>query len=232
MSIKNYGVIKGKVVSSTPGNDSFTHYQIIMENPNTSTHYQVDVNVRSKDQSEVLFYVNYSFQNEITNELTEIDFGYKPIESKANSLALDYIRGNLFSVSDMQPLGMEYPIKNDLNMKLDESIKKAQSTPDAVVYAFGQYFKDRGNRAKIDSESGLPSEGIHDVHMNQGNFPPHGENGIYQDGALLINYPSENLWVVYFLAFQTQSFQTDDNGEPIGPSWEEKHGGEVFENVD
>ncbi|HWJ25509.1 MAG TPA: DUF2278 family protein, partial [Flavisolibacter sp.] len=61
-----------------------------------------------------------------------------------------------------------------------------------------------------------PRNGIHDIHMNQGD---HGQNshanGIWQDGALFIDYPDENRWIAMFLRFQSQSTKTDKNGNPL-----------------
>jgi hypothetical protein len=36
------------------------------------------------------------------------------------------------------------------------------------------------------------------------------DNGVWQDGALLIQFPSEGRWVGIFLAFQSQAWHTDD----------------------
>jgi uncharacterized protein YukJ len=44
-----------------------------------------------------------------------------------------------------------------------------------------------------------------------------GDNGIWQDGALFINLPAENpqeRWVALFIAFQTQSWDTNNDGNP------------------
>jgi hypothetical protein len=47
--------------------------------------------------------------------------------------------------------------------------------------------------------------------MNQGSVGrSQRDNGVYQDGALLLHFPSRNQWVGIFLAFQSQSFHTDD----------------------
>ena len=53
--------------------------------------------------------------------------------------------------------------------------------------------------------------------MNQGsagNFQK--DNGVWQDGGLLIHYPNREQWVGVFLTFQSQSFHTDDkNGDRL-----------------
>jgi len=87
---------------------------------------------------------------------------------------------------------------------------RALADPQARVYAFGE---------RWGPESGLPDKvfgfqpgnGIHDIHMNQGNGGQFaGDNGVWQDGALLIHFPAQSQWVGFFLAFQSQGWHTDD----------------------
>jgi len=223
MPIAPYGVLKCRPSQCTPGTDSFTHVQIIAEDPGTQTSYQIDVNVRSKDQSEVLYHHSDPFQHEMLDRLvSSTSFGINPLDAAPGALGLDYLRGNLFDVADMRPLGMEAPASDDLNLHLTQAVSEAQAAPDAIIYAFGQYFEDPPSRAR----PGKPAKGIHDIHMNQGNFGRfEGDNGTYRDGGLLIHFPSQNRWVAFFLAFQVQSFQTDDRGYPIGGAWVALHGG-------
>jgi uncharacterized protein YukJ len=77
---------------------------------------------------------------------------------------------------------------------------------DGVLYAFGGAYADRG---KVD--------GIHDIHMNQGNPVNNhgGDNGVWQDGALFIHLPSKGTWTAVFIAFQTESWNTDTSGNPV-----------------
>lgn len=43
------------------------------------------------------------------------------------------------------------------------------------------------------------------------------DNGVRQDGALILRFPAEDRWVAIFLAFQSQAFHTDDlTGDPLG----------------
>jgi hypothetical protein len=56
-----------------------------------------------------------------------------------------------------------------------------------------------------------PGNGVHDVHMNQGNSPRFRvDDGVWQDGGLLLHLPGESRWVAIFLAFQSQAWHTDD----------------------
>jgi hypothetical protein len=64
-----------------------------------------------------------------------------------------------------------------------------------------------------------PGNGVHDIHMNQGNSPQfRQDDGVWQDGGLLLAFPAPRLaereaqgqWVAIFLAFQSQAWHTDD----------------------
>ena len=47
--------------------------------------------------------------------------------------------------------------------------------------------------------------------MNQGNVAPFlGDDGVWQDGGMLLHFPSSQQWVGVFLAFQSQAWHTDD----------------------
>src|SRR5436305_13945510 len=48
--------------------------------------------------------------------------------------------------------------------------------------------------------------------MNQGKEKGHQQdNGVWQDGGLFLHFADENRWLAFFLAFQSQSFHTDDS---------------------
>ena len=56
-----------------------------------------------------------------------------------------------------------------------------------------------------------PGNGVHDIHMNQGNSGRfRDDDGVWQDGGLLFQFPGEDRWVAIFLAFQSQAWHTDD----------------------
>jgi uncharacterized protein YukJ len=42
-----------------------------------------------------------------------------------------------------------------------------------------------------------------------------GDNGVYQDGAIFVEYPGDK-WRAFFFAFQSQTFDTDNKGNPHG----------------
>ena len=41
------------------------------------------------------------------------------------------------------------------------------------------------------------------------------ENGIWHDGAIFAYFPGQDKWWTLLLAFQSQSFNTDDRGNPL-----------------
>jgi uncharacterized protein YukJ len=99
-----------------------------------------------------------------------------------------------------------------MHSMIDTLIQKAIQQS-ATIYAFGQSFSGAGVNPFFHFQ---PDQGCHDIHMNQGN--PEGRhgnsNGTFQDGALFVQF-SDGTWGAVFIAFQSQSFDTDDNGNPV-----------------
>ena len=68
----------------------------------------------------------------------------------------------------MRPLPFSLPgFDNDLNEKLDRVMQRAVADENALVYAFGERWgPEPGTKDKYFGF--LPGNGIHDIHMNQG----------------------------------------------------------------
>jgi uncharacterized protein YukJ len=212
MSLATYGVLKCRALERKidPATDTSPHYQVLVSDGRNK--HRIAINVKSQESpSDLLYLVNDSFVHPLLNQLVNFSQGFHKLENQAGGVALDFIRGNLFSPEDMKPLPTDLPgPSNDLKELIDLYIQRAIQSQDAVLYAFGaswgpepttpdQYFCFR------------PGSGIHDIHMNQGSVGKfQKDNGVYQDGALLIHFPSRHQWVAIFLAFQSQSFHTDD----------------------
>jgi len=168
--------------------------------------FDIAVNVQSTDGSKVLYHVEHDFHPPDPDSLIKLPDGFKLLtrrgEAHPDPLAVDFIREGLVHEGQMHLLEIGIRAsQNDLENEVDDLTNRIRSNPDAKLYAFGSQF---------------PS-GIHDIHMNQGD--PRGsfgdDNGIYQDGALFVNLPAQNRWLAVFIAFQTQSWHTDDRGNPI-----------------
>ena len=219
LPIENYGVLKCRPVKGImERRDSSPHYQIICRDD--SHQYRIAVNVKSKIYpSEVKYLIEDDFQHAITEELLKMPDGTRLLSSTGGDehpLALDYIRKNLFDYTRMIPLPHDVAgPDNDLNEKLDFHIRRAIMTNGASLYVFGSFWGLDGQQQK----------GMHNVHMNQGNVERfEDDDGVYQDGGLLIYYPQEEKWTGIFLAFQSQSFHTDDEtGHRIDTTPEEEN---------
>jgi uncharacterized protein YukJ len=211
MPLTGYGVLAGQVVDSrAEGGADSPHFQIRIRGG--STDFRVAVNVLSQQSpSELLFVADESFSHPLVQALPDLPDGFTAVPSQAGGLALDFIRGNLFDRQAMRTLPATAPgPDNDLADKLEHYVSRAVADPAARVYAFGQRWgPEAGMPDKIFGFS--PGNGVHDVHMNQGNTGHfRDDDGVWQDGGLLLHYPGQNQWVAIFLAFQSQAWHTDD----------------------
>jgi uncharacterized protein YukJ len=217
MPIRNYSVLKGRPIGIRLGTGSSPHYQIHIVADDAD--YRVAINIESGDGSEVEFVIVSRFAHPILDGLQALESGLHAIPSKPNGVALDFIRANLFDPQDMTPLpAVASGPDNDLNEKLDHYVQRALADEDAVIYAFGETW---GPETKADQYFGFrPGRGIHDIHMNQGNPPKPAQwfhdNGPWQDGGLVFEFPRQNEWAAAFMKFQSQSWHTDDaTGNPL-----------------
>lgn len=217
MPLHTYGVLKGKVhdIREVNSHDRTPHYEVHIKADNKD--YRIAINVASQaSPSEVLYLVSEDFNSEQITILPTLDEGFTTIDENNRDIALDYIRSGLFDPSKMValPASKNGP-DNDLNEKVNRYIKEAKSK-NAVVYAYGEKFKNEAEKDKYFGFS--PGRGIHDIHMNQGNVDRwKTDDGIWQDGGILIQFEAENRWVGMFLAFQSQSWCTDANGHAERP---------------
>jgi uncharacterized protein YukJ len=188
--------------------------------------FTVAVNIQSVDGSEVLYAIEEGFTPPDLAGLTTLPMGMTALKSEAGGLALDYVRSTVGDASMIAKAQMtllpEQSEKAKGSSVEAEAIQRAKAKAlenavvtllnmtiadkDGVIYAFGSAYADGG---KVD--------GIHDIHMNQGNPANNhgGDNGVWQDGALFINLPSKKTWTAVFIAFQTESWSTDSAGNPV-----------------
>ena len=210
MALKGYGVLRGKVLDGTREDDpNSPHYQVHMLSG--TTHYRIAVNVKSQTTpSELLFLVDENFQHPILTKLSALTSKFTPLVSKPDSGSLDFIRGNLFSRLDMRLLPFDLPGQdNDLNDKMEHYVNRAKLDPEAEVFAFGVRWGPENIKDKIFKFT--PGNGVHDIHMNQGNSGSFkSDDGVWQDGGLIFHFPNLDQWVAVFLAFQSQAWHTDD----------------------
>jgi uncharacterized protein YukJ len=213
MPLKSYGVLAGRAVAKQREGrpDDTPHYQVHIED-RSGTSYRIAVNVKSQQSpSELRYIVDDDFTHPIVDMLPEALSGWTPLDSQPRTANLDYIRGNLFDPAAMRtlPPDVDGP-ENDLADLLDHYIDRAIQDAQARVYAFGERW---GPEDQVrDKVFGFrPGNGVHDIHMNQGNSAAfRRDDGVWQDGGLLLHFPAQSRWAAIFLAFQSQAWHTDD----------------------
>jgi uncharacterized protein YukJ len=212
MPLKSYGVLAGRAVDSRrEGSTDSPHYQIHLVDQ-AGTSYRVAVNVESQQApSELLYLADEDFRHPAAQALPQAAGGWTALPSRPGGAALDYIRGNLFDPAGMRTLPPDLPgVDNDLADKLDHYVQRAIADPTAIVYAFGERWgPESGTPDKVFGFR--PGNGVHDIHMNQGNSRQfRGDDGVWQDGGVILHFPAESRWIAIFLAFQSQAWHTDD----------------------
>jgi uncharacterized protein YukJ len=229
MPIANYSVLAGKPTEGKVVTGSGTHYEMTVQAKGGP--FTVAVNIQSVDGSGVLYSVEEGITPPNVSALTALPNGVTALKSEAGGLALDYFRGRIDGVPmmtrDQMILLPETPKTGAKGISPEEwmmmtagaaalehalrtLVKMTIADKDGMMYAFGRALTDSGKVV-----------GIRDIHMNQGNpadaknrgFSE--DNGAWQDGALLINLPSRDMWVGIFVAFETQSWTTDLAGNPV-----------------
>jgi uncharacterized protein YukJ len=223
MPIPDYGVLIGTATAKLDSPEalkkvpkSSPHYQILIEAAGEK--YRIAVNVKSDTKPpDLQFYLDENYKHPILDVVGQLAVGFTAIPNGGpNTAALDYIRGNLFDFKDLQILpATANGSNNDLNDIFDVWVEKALATEGTLIYAFGS--KWAPEKTPDQYFDFTPGQGIHDIHMNQGNTGSFAkDNGVYTDGGLFIHFPDEDRWVAMFLKFQSQVVHTsDENADPI-----------------
>lgn len=212
MPVENYGVLKAHPVKAVKGQHN-PHYQIHVVDEN-GVDYRIAVNVQSQDRPPALLYypmANFQYPNSAQQaQLAYLSTGYTALPAEPGGLAIDFQRGGFFD-SNQIPQLFRVETENQLNDLLDVQIQQAIADPAASVCAFGSRWYEPGKPDQIFGFT--PGNGIHNIHMNQGNDANFAsEDGTWRDGALLIYHPSTQQWSAIFLMFQSQQLPTDSSG--------------------
>lgn len=215
MPLKKYGVLKGTVSGHKRDADD-DHYQILVSAGNSV--HRIAVNVKSSAPnapSTLLFKTLTSLPGDYVQKLGAAAVGFTKLPTKPGGLALDYVRNQWFKTSSMKEVPPDTPgVDNDLKDKVEAAVIAAVEQAGTLIYAFGEKWGPENDK-KDQYFKFLPGNGIHDIHMNQGNSGKYKkDNGVYQDGGLIFQYPSGKL-VAFFFTFQSQAFNTDEAGNPV-----------------
>jgi uncharacterized protein YukJ len=211
-----YGVLRGRVDRFQREDDlDSPHLQIRVVDAQ-SVARRVAVNVLSGDQSRVIFHhIDPLHRHAVTKALAALQSGFTllPPAVRSAKTALDYFRAPLFDWTEGIAIPPSGPGQtDDLQDALVLYLTQLQAQG-GELFAFGARFPLPGQPANprpIDREF-QTSEGLHDVHLNQGNANPGrfaADNGVFQDGGLILAFPTR--FVGLFLRFQTQWLPTDN----------------------
>ena len=212
MPLKGYGVLRGKAIERRrEGSSDTPHFQIRVVDGD-GVDFRIAVNVKSQSApSDLLYLLEDDFRHPITAGLEAFAPGWHDLPRAPGDVNLDYVRGNLFDPALMRALPPDAAgPDNDLADVLDAHITRAIGDPSADLYAFGQRWgPEDGIPDKVFGFE--PGDGVHDIHMNQGNDSTFvRDDGVWQDGGLLVHFPAVSRWIGIFLAFQSQAWHTDD----------------------
>lgn len=202
-----YGVLVGTIREGQedPASDATPHYEIWIE---ANGNFRAAVNVRSSDQSELLVHVDQAFANPTRLDLPGLAAGakgFKRLTTGPGGQGLDYVRDGLFDLSTMTAAPAT-GAADSLAALFTAVVAKATTDAGAVVMVFGTFFSDRG-ADEVFAFS--PAQGVHDVHMMQGNAGAYAhENTVHGDGALFVRYGDGTVFA-FFARFDTQSVTTD-----------------------
>ncbi|MFN8678013.1 MAG: YukJ family protein [Thermomicrobiales bacterium] len=213
-----YTLAKGQALSHQEERGGKSpHFQILLDCG--GTRLRLAINTRSGSskgqEADLLYLSNDNFQHPLLDQLIVLSDGIYVIPSGPGGLAIDYQRGHLFNPRDMRRIPASRPgAHNDLSDELLSRVTRAINDPGARVYAWGTRWGPEQN--SIDHIFHFtPGNGIHDIHMNQGNTDEHRhDNGAWSDGAIMFSTDAGRQWCAVFLAFQTQSWETDEDGHP------------------
>ncbi|KAH6951041.1 hypothetical protein BKA56DRAFT_712043 [Ilyonectria sp. MPI-CAGE-AT-0026] len=175
-----------------------------------SGRHSININVRSKDRADhrLIFWTG--------NLTTRTPFGARIIQALGNLNSLNYYQSpppldflhdgfldiHAGTIRDTNVPGPNNDITDDLDAFFNAGSTDFQRS---TLFMWGEYYANN-------------SGGLHQVHMNQGNYSRNHdwylENGRSQDGGIVMRSPDNTQWKYFFIAFAGRASETDENGDP------------------
>jgi uncharacterized protein YukJ len=220
MSNLTYSVLKGRIQNAKPfsaNRRKRPHFHILVEGGGAQ--FDVAVNIVSEDPHvddvRVLFAVKENIQPPRVAELLSLTDGIVDV-TDGSDLGLDYVADSLVTRDEMSLLPIFDPRAGEIEPnEIMNLVNQAVHKQQVRIYAFGHRYTD--NPPTDPAWHFSPDDGVHNIHMNQGNAPGNhdDENGRHEDGALLIHFEDTDTWTGVYVAFQTQSFDNGADGFPL-----------------
>lgn len=193
------------------------HYHLLVKA--NDRQFDVAINIASEAPGQdvrVLYAIKQNITPPQADALLHLNDGMYNLPAEGLQ-GIDYVSDHLVSKDEMKLLPLfdrSAPIEDQGEPTIKQLVGEVIAEPDTIVIAFGHRYDNTGGKNPCWGYS--PDDGIHNIHMNQGNAPGNhdDENGRGEDGALFIYFPKTQTWTGVYVAFQTQSFDNDDRGYP------------------
>ena len=223
-----YSCLRGKVHAYAPAQPPTNpHLWVVLQTPDQKLWFAT-INVRSdKDaasdpvgRSYLYYCIDTDFSHPIVPTILARPQGISRVGRTYEDGAVDFQRGNLFDPNVMRVSPSGTPGDEGLVQRISAMLDVAKGQG-ADVFFYGNAFP-KDNPHQTDAAFGYTPDtplGIDCVHMAQGDaraLDAHlRENGWWHDGACFLWEEHAHRMSAIFLAFQVQSWHTDDWGQPV-----------------
>lgn len=220
MALDNgYGVVIGTLHSyyRDPVNNYGQYYHGNVKVQTPAGTYRCAIDVDSKLMPNGVEWRVVELGKSNLNGVRALPDGWHSLSSTPASGALDYIRSTEFRPRLGCFFVMFDPLLEALRNYLEANLNPWKSGTSVDALADLEPLLQNPRRLYIFGEPFTTGLGVHNIHQNQGD--PAGsrwwaENGIWQDGATLIQRQDDTV-VAFLNKFKTQSYKTDDYGHPL-----------------
>lgn len=230
MPLSSYGVLKGNLYVPTEQTEqgNWFHGIFYVTFPGTSIPRKCATDFSSATANNVQYKIFNNLKRDLFTNMLNLSDGYYSLPSNPTSGALDYVRSPLLgpggclmvlvavwkaifgaTLSDGWVLSDGDNAVAELQQLLDANPKK--------LYVFGQPFTDP---EPIVSDGVTSQNGMHNIHMNQGDPPVssdgidhQADDGIWQDGATIFEAADGTL-TAFCNKFVSQTMNTNNQGLP------------------
>ncbi len=214
-----YGFIRGTLTHFFPDTpeDQGEYFHINTRVDVNGSQYEGPIDVDSKNSAVGVEWRQVTLATHELQPLLELGVGYHALAMNENSGAIDYIRSPMFAVR----LGCAAIIAKIFGWKFDIAHEWEQGSNIEAYANLKPLMTANKNRANGIMVFGEPYDdgdlGLHNIHQNQGDpidSPWGPANGTWQDGCTLFEQ-SDDRWIAFLNKFSSQSYLTDDNGDPL-----------------
>jgi uncharacterized protein YukJ len=216
MPLAQYGVLKGDLYTpqeqTYQGNWFHGIFYVVVPKSTIPQRCVTDFSSANKDL--IQYKVISNLDADLFSKITALPDGYTSLPSNPNSGALDYVRSQLL-VPPGTAAGDGWIVSDGLIAV--QALQQQLSASPQKMYVFGEPFVDRSPVTEDGVES---KNGMHNVHMNQGDPPSssdgrdhQADDGIWQDGATIFVNADGSL-TAFCSKFVSQSLDTNDQGLP------------------